>query len=205
MLVDDFEKATAGADDFGDVGFKTETTCGGNMLLYLSTAQREYIKTRNNRELFEPKLSDETQEKLKDENKNGVPDNLESSTQSQTLTMKTKDGNKDIPIKQLTKEVREQFEKDYQDIGHQPAVEDDSFVRFDKNGSLQEGSLEFSLGFDPEMSKKIESKAQEFMDGLACGFGGGSCMSFPINWAPLAPGSQPVAFGTPLGLLSPSQ
>ena len=37
------------------------------------------------------------------------------------------------------------------------------------------------------------------MNGLSCGFGGGSCMSFPINWAPLAPGNDPVIFGVPVG------
>lgn len=29
-------------------------------------------------------------------------------------------------------------------------------------------------------------------------------MSLPLNWAPLAPGSAPTAFGFPLGELSPS-
>ena len=29
-------------------------------------------------------------------------------------------------------------------------------------------------------------------------------MSFPINWAPLAPGSAPVVFGYPLSSLVPS-
>ena len=29
-------------------------------------------------------------------------------------------------------------------------------------------------------------------------------MSFPMNWAPLAPGSTPSIFGMPLGDLTPS-
>lgn len=29
-------------------------------------------------------------------------------------------------------------------------------------------------------------------------------MSFPVNWAPLAPGSVPSLFGMPLGNLTPS-
>ncbi|MFZ2255913.1 MAG: hypothetical protein WAW59_02190 [Patescibacteria group bacterium] len=41
--------------------------------------------------------------------------------------------------------------------------------------------------------------AQEIADGLSCGFGGGGCMNFPINWAPLAPGNDPVIFGYPMG------
>lgn len=29
-------------------------------------------------------------------------------------------------------------------------------------------------------------------------------MSFPLNWAPLAPGSVPTLFGIPLGTLTPA-
>ena len=36
MIVDDLEKNTPGADIYGDVGFKTSTTCGASMLLWVS-------------------------------------------------------------------------------------------------------------------------------------------------------------------------
>lgn len=36
MIVGDLEKGTVGADIYGDVGFKTSTTCGANMLLWAS-------------------------------------------------------------------------------------------------------------------------------------------------------------------------
>jgi hypothetical protein len=36
------------------------------------------------------------------------------------------------------------------------------------------------------------------MDGLACGFGGGGCMNFPLNWAPMAPGNPLAIFGNPV-------
>jgi hypothetical protein len=42
------------------------------------------------------------------------------------------------------------------------------------------------------------------VEGLGCGFGGGSCLSLPLNWAPLAPGTAPTALGFPLGSLTPS-
>lgn len=47
---------------------------------------------------------------------------------------------------------------------------------------------------------------QNLLDGLSCGFGGGSCLNFPLNWAPLAPGSSPTLFGIPIlpNLMTPS-
>ena len=36
MIVGDLEKGTVGADVYGDVGFKTSTTCGASMLLWAS-------------------------------------------------------------------------------------------------------------------------------------------------------------------------
>lgn len=36
MVVGDLERNTVGADIYGDVGFKTSTTCGANMILWAS-------------------------------------------------------------------------------------------------------------------------------------------------------------------------
>ena len=69
-----------------------------------------------------------------------------------------------------------------------------NLVTVEKNGKNS-----VKIGFDAETTKNIENKAQEIANGLSCGFGGGSCMSFPINWAPLAPGNDPVVFGYPVG------
>lgn len=63
----------------------------------------------------------------------------------------------------------------------------------------KEDKRHIRIGFDAETEKKVAEKAQEIADGLSCGFGGGSCMSFPINWAPLAPGNDPVVMGSPVG------
>lgn len=77
MLVDDFERSTPGADSYGDVAFKTDTTCGGDMLLYLSTAARSYTKTTNNQNIFEPEFPEGVQDALADANGNGIPDSVE--------------------------------------------------------------------------------------------------------------------------------
>lgn len=63
----------------------------------------------------------------------------------------------------------------------------------------KEGKRNFSIGWNPETEANIEAMADEIFNGLSCGFGGGGCMSFPINWAPLAPGNDPIVFGYPVG------
>lgn len=59
-----------------------------------------------------------------------------------------------------------------------------------KNGQNYVASLDPS----PEFTQKVTTMAQNIADGLSCGFGGGSCISSPMNWAPLAPGNDPVLF-----------
>jgi len=45
MIVGDLEKGTVGADAYGDVGFKTSTTCGASMLVWASgPGNRDFIK-----------------------------------------------------------------------------------------------------------------------------------------------------------------
>lgn len=45
MVVGDLEKNTVGSDIYGDVGFKTSTTCGASMLLWTSgPGSRDYTK-----------------------------------------------------------------------------------------------------------------------------------------------------------------
>ncbi len=40
---------------------------------------------------------------------------------------------------------------------------------------------------------------QALIDGFSCGFWGGSCLSLPMNWAPLAPWNDPTLFWVPVG------
>jgi len=56
-----------------------------------------------------------------------------------------------------------------------------------------------NIGFDDDFTDNLTDTLDAIQDGLACGFGGGACMSFPMNWAPLAPGSDPTLLGTPIG------
>ena len=69
MLVGDFEEGTIGHDNFGDVAFKTSTTCGAEMMTWLSTAAREYQSSRRPA-LYSAPLPKGLSEKLTDSDKN---------------------------------------------------------------------------------------------------------------------------------------
>lgn len=66
------------------------------------------------------------------------------------------------------------------------------------NGNIEIGGL--SSG----NVEAINSQIDELVRGLGCGFGGGACLSMPMNWAPLAPGTAPSIMGFPIGSLGPS-
>ncbi len=60
------------------------------------------------------------------------------------------------------------------------------------------------LGMSSADVDSMIASVNNIVEGLGCGFGGGSCLSMPLNWAPLAPGSAPTIFGFPAGILDPS-
>jgi hypothetical protein len=64
------------------------------------------------------------------------------------------------------------------------------------------GSVDLS-GMSETQVDTINSQIDTIVQGLGCGFGGGSCLALPLNWAPLAPGSAPVLFGSPIYPLTP--
>lgn len=51
--------------------------------------------------------------------------------------------------------------------------------------------MTFDLGgMSDENIDQIDQNIDDVVKGLGCGFGGGSCLSMPLNWAPLAPGAS---------------
>ena len=168
MIVGDLERGTVGADIYGDVGFKTSTTCGASMLLWTSgPGARDY--TRGTHEFGSASLPDGIAEQIIDVDRNGVPDSVEKRS-----------------IEDLTKAKDKLV--DTSKIGYSGSI-------FDVSTSGDEVNIAFDDGFVDKMSQAADVIAS----GLSCGFGGGSCMSFPLNWAPLAPGSAPSVFGMPIG------
>lgn len=81
LLVGDFEIGETGADAYGDVGFNTDTTCGADMLVWRSTAAREY--ERGTRTFSDPILGPDIAEKLQDADNNNVLDSIQDISQEE--------------------------------------------------------------------------------------------------------------------------
>jgi hypothetical protein len=174
MIVGNLEKGTTWADAYGDVGFKTSTTCGASMLLWTSgPASRDY--TRGTHEFWDTDLPDWLADRLVDADKNGTPDSIENMSLADR-------------------------EKAYKDISIANTPASQSIMKAIQNGT------QFNIWFDEAATTSIIDATQNLLDGLSCGFGGGSCLNSPLNWAPLAPGSSPTLFWIPIlpNLMTPS-
>ncbi len=171
MTVGKLEGGEVGDDVYGDVGFKTSTTCGAEMILWRSTAVREYV--RGTRSFTAAELPDGVSEKLIDADKNGIPDSVEKMSNAEQKSAYT----------------------DVQKSVNSSSMTDSRIVQ----ANVSSDKRVLDIGLSPQASRDIANIAENLANGLSCGFGGGGCMSFPMNWAPLAPGSDPVAFGNPIG------
>lgn len=96
------------------------------------------------------------------------------------------------------------FNKDADNNGVPDRAEGDpGIIRLGLDSGMDDaGNLNFNLnlGISDQQIDAIDSQVDAFISGLGCGFGGGGCISSPINYAPLAPGASPVAFGIPLNI-----
>jgi FG-GAP-like repeat len=168
MIVGDLEQGMVGSDPYGDVGFKTSTTCGASMLLWLSWPNsRDYTKWTH--EFGSANFPDGMSSRLTDSNKDNVPDSVVNRS-------------------------REDLIKDKEALVNSNKIGYSGPVLDTKNN---QGSA--SIGLDDNFANNLSQTAEDIANWLACGFGGGGCMNFPMNWAPLAPGSDPVLFGNPIG------
>lgn len=145
------------------------------MILWRSTAVRAY--QRGTREFTPAEIPASIQSRITDADKNGTPDSIENMSLADR-------------------------KKAYETMGNGTNLSSDSrnLIHADIAGN---GNI-LDIGLSDRSITEITDIAQNLADGLSCGFGGGSCMSFPLNWAPLAPGSVPSIFGMPLGKLTPS-
>ena len=107
--------------------------------------------------------------RLQDSDKNNVPDSVEN----------------------MTTEERQRI---FKEMGNNTSLTEKPLL----SSSTDSSHRVLSLDFSPQAVSDISNIAENLANGFACGFGGGSCMSFPLNWAPLAPGNSPVVFGQPI-------
>lgn len=171
MKVGDFEVKTPGHDRYGDILFHTSTTCGADAMKWLSTDARAYKKESGMPAIVPASfpLPEGLRDRLNDANQNGIPDSIENPSS-------------------------QELQDEYRNMTQLPAELNRDILQVTRNGNTS-----VTIGFDSQTVARIEEIASDIFNGLACGFGGGSCLSFPINWAPLAPGNDPVLFGIPIG------
>ena len=172
MIVDHLEWGLIWDDAYGDVGFETSNTCGAEMILWSSTAVRTYI--RGTRGFSPAELPPSLASKLQDANGNGVPDSVDTMTVTWSTALKDA----------------------YNSMWNQTSLSQGSLVQTTSDPSWSV----ISIWLSPQAEQEIESTIQNLADGLACGFGGGWCLSMPINWAPLAPGGSLSVLGMPVNI-----
>lgn len=136
-------------------------------------------------------LPEELRKNTIDIDKNGVPDYIDDLIKS---------GKGDISLLQKYSEsemAKYNIDKNGNSIPDRGEGNGSKVVAYDpKSGKIEVGGLS-SGNIDA-----INGQIDEVVKGLGCGFGGGSCLSLPMNWAPLAPGSTPSIMGYPLKSLS---
>ncbi len=181
MLVGDFEQGETGTDTYGDAGFKTSTTCGADMLLWRSgQVSRDYVKWT--RTFAQAQLPSHLASQFIDADKNGIPDSMDMN-----------DSNGDgVPDgSALSLDARQKM---LNSITKKQAGESTKPLL---NATMDTSSNKFTLGFNSSAVEDIVALGDSIMSWLQCGFGWWSCMSFPLNWAPLAPGNDPPILGFP--------
>jgi hypothetical protein len=186
LTVGKLEAGEPGDDQYGDVWFKGAISCGADMLLWRSGPwARDYVRWTHT--FSQAEIPANIKSRVIDEDGNTIPDSIDEDMADLQPTNYLNNTT-------LSKDLKSQFNK----ITASSTSTSKPLVQ----GSLLGGST-IELGFDASAVDNIDSMMQDFKDWLACWFGWGSCMSFPINWAPLAPGAAPSIFGYPIFPLTP--
>ena len=180
------DKASAWDDLYGDIIIKWDNkNCSQDVEMFSSLAERTY----SNKEKTSPrcdsdklKLSDDLEKNKLDINpKNWVPDYIDELISNQD---KQQEFAKD-------KLAELQLDTDRDGV---PDSEDET-PNFNWDDPLWILKI-----FDSE-NKKVDDLTEgidNIIEWFGCWFGWDSCISSPLNWAPLAPGQDPTLFGKPI-------
>lgn len=174
-----FETGELWDDVYWDVVIKSDNkNCSNPVDMYRSIGQKAYTKT-----LKEPicdensiKLPEELEKNSFDSDWNGVPDYIDD-----LLT-------DDAKAKEY---AEEQLSKSYNDS-------DKDWIPDNEDSYSNQNAILSSLTTIDEDIDAWLDEIQDFVNGLSCWFNNGGCISTPLNWAPLAPGWDPTAFGYPI-------
>jgi len=178
-------------DIYGDIILKEdEKNCGNQADIYRSTDLRSYEWGTTVPECRESdiELWREFWD-IEDLNGDGVPDYIQD-------LITAADNNESIEdlerIQDYSDDILEQLGRDSDGDGIPDS--DDTMDNTDSATDFM-GALDNINEAIDEISEDID----ELIQGLSCGFGWGSCIATPLNWAPLAPWNDPTLFGNPIG------
>ncbi len=179
-----FEEWTVGDDLYWDIIIKADNqNCSQDVDIFKSLdTLREYSEKEKTAPKCDPeklKLPGDLDQNSVDLDQNGVPDYIDAITDDL-------DKQKDF-----ANDTFDEMQED-RDWDWIPDHEDDTP---DFNANELWGVLwDYNESVD-EMSAGIDTMIEWFW----CGFWWDSCISAPMNWAPLAPWQDPTLFGTPVG------
>ena len=185
LQVWDYELWKVGEDEFGDILLKdSEKNCWEEATLYTSDSQRAYTKAGivPHCDTDKLELPWNLSENAIDENNNGVPDYIDTLGAGSSET-----------VQNYMQWLLEEFNQDSDNDGIPDR--DDSAPNIDENdGDFMSSLLDFNENID-----EITGEIDHIIEWFGCWFGWGWCIATPLNWAPLAPWSDPVLFGKPIG------
>ena len=184
LEVGDYERWKVWEDNYWDILLKdSEKNCWDEATLYTSVSERWYTKAGIAPQCDTDKLElpGNLSDNATDENNNGIPDYIDALTNWSPDT-----------IQNYMQWLFDEFNQDADSDGI-PDREDSS-PDIDQNDESIIGSLEnFNNNID-----ELTSEIDHIIEWFGCWFGGWGCIATPLNWAPLAPGSDPVLFGKPI-------
>ena len=190
MEVGIFEQWEPWFDEYWDIIIKeSDKNCWQTADIFRSVAARLYVKWTT-----EPKCDADVLDVwntfpwLQDSNNSGIPDNLEEILNlSSNSELQAYSQNALQEFIELTVPAQYQFEGD-------------TFSGGDDSALDMMGMVDMVNGMVDEILWELD----QLIQWLSCGFWGWSCISMPLNWAPLAPGSTPTLFWMPVWPLTPS-
>lgn len=165
--------------DQKDITFKNkQENCWDEYTIYKSTAIRSYVK-----DFKEKSCSSDVPAELAknnvDTNNNGIPDYIDTLSNTWNTTELTKYANDSINT--INKDSDNDWLPDSEDMS--PWF----------NGSIMDGLDKINQTVDD-----ISAWVDTILQWLGCWFGWGWCISSPLNWALLAPGWDPTLFWMPI-------
>ena len=179
-------------DAFGDVAMAASNSCSDNMTVWKGTGYTERTFIKTSQSFTGAELPKEITTLQTDADGDGRPDALQA-IMSATGAASTQAQN-------FAKTTLGSYNTDTN--GNGVPDRSDNAGTLDNGSSLDTNNGQVDVGSFGANADAINSQIDTVVAGLGCGFGGGSCIASPLNWAPLAPGSVPTVMGYPMGNLT---